>query len=59
MSLSSPWQSDMSLSPPWQYTVYVSADGLADEIMEKLAEKTGVSARLIKLIDERKHKVYN
>ncbi|XP_043220870.1 ubiquitin carboxyl-terminal hydrolase 19-like isoform X2 [Amphibalanus amphitrite] len=42
---------------PITYTLYVSADGLADEIMEKLAEKTGVASRLIKLIDERKHKV--
>ena len=43
--------------PCFQYNLYVTADGLADEIMEKLAEKTGVSSKLIKLIDERKHKV--
>ncbi|XP_037071193.1 ubiquitin carboxyl-terminal hydrolase 19-like [Pollicipes pollicipes] len=39
------------------YNLYVTADGQADEIMEKLSEKAGVSSKFIKLIEERRHKV--
>ncbi|XP_037071195.1 ubiquitin carboxyl-terminal hydrolase 19-like [Pollicipes pollicipes] len=42
---------------PVTYNLYVTADGQADEIMEKLSEKAGVSSKFIKLIEERRHKV--